>query len=247
MMLFQGADIIQLDTVDSTNNYAANLLKLSTVAEGTVITALEQTQGRGQRGAGWTSNAGENLLCSVILYPKSIRPDEQFNLLQTVALAVHEVVEELTQSETHIKWPNDIIVKDKKIAGILIETNIAANHLQNAIVGVGLNLNQTSFDAPNGISVSNVTGAYHDMKEVALSLQKVLAKYYARLLYGKAHELKKEYTERLYNLHTSREYVYRGEKMAAIVRGVDERGRLLLEREDTTILYCDLKEVQLVW
>jgi BirA family biotin operon repressor/biotin-[acetyl-CoA-carboxylase] ligase len=246
-MLFQGADVILLDTVDSTNNYAANLLKLSTVAEGTVITALAQTQGRGQRGANWSSNPGENLLCSIILYPKSIRPDEQFSLLQTVALAVHELVEELTQSVAHIKWPNDIIVQDKKIAGILIETNIAANHLQNAVVGVGINLNQTSFEAPHAISVGSITEAHHNVKEVAVSLQKVMAKYYLRLLYGKVGELKKEYIERLYNLHTSREYIYLDKKITAIVRGVDERGRLLLEQQDANILYCDLKEVQLVW
>lgn len=247
MMLFEGADIIRLDTVDSTNNYAANLLKLSTVSEGTVITAQEQTQGRGQRGASWSSSAGENLLCSIVLYPRSIRPDEQFSLSQTVALAVHEMVEELTQVEAFIKWPNDIVVQDKKIAGILIETSIAHNHLQNAIVGVGLNLNQKVFEESHAVSAGKITGKYYDVGDVAVRLQQLLSKHYARLVYSKGAEIKTDYLHHLYNRDVSREYLYQGNKLNAIVRGVDDRGRLMLELGDGSKLHCDLKEVQLIW
>lgn len=246
-MLFSDAAIIRLETVDSTNNYAANLLKLSRVPEGTVITALEQTHGRGQRGANWSSTKGDNLLCSIILYPTSIRPDNQFALIRVVALAVHAFVEELTEKDVYIKWPNDIIVTDKKVAGILIETNLTENRIQNAIVGIGININQRRFEEPNAASISAFAPGYFDLETSLEKLLKYVEKYYLKLLTGNDEKLKEEYSSYLYRKDIKRSYVYRNEMIEATIIGVDPSGKLRLQLEDGQMLECDFKEIAFVW
>ncbi len=245
-MLFSDAAIIRLETVDSTNNYAANLLKLSQVPEGTVITALEQTQGRGQRGARWSSSKGDNLLCSIVLYPTSIKPDNQFALIRVVALAVHAFVEELTESDVYIKWPNDIIVADKKVAGILIETNLTESRIQNAVVGIGVNINQKKFDEPNAVSIGALKRDYFDIETSLEKLLRYIEKYYLKLLTGNDDKLKEEYLSYLYNKDIQRNYIYRNEKIEATIIGVEASGKLRLRLQKGEILDCDFKEIALV-
>ena len=101
-----------------------------------------QTKGKGQRGKEWQSEPGENLLCSMIVQPTSIRASEQFYLTMAVSLAIYETLIDLGIEEVQIKWPNDIYVKGKKICGILIESNLSGDRFDNVILGMGLNVNQ---------------------------------------------------------------------------------------------------------
>lgn len=165
MYFAQGAHI-KLDVVDSTNNYAASLLRMSTPPEGTVITALQQTEGRGQRGAQWDSQHQQNLLMSLISYPKILSSKNQFVLSQCFALGVADAIEEMAGIDTWVKWPNDIIAGDKKIAGILIECSWAENSIQNAIVGMGINVNQDTFEFENATSLSRLTRKSFDLEDV---------------------------------------------------------------------------------
>ncbi len=245
-MLFNDADIIRLDTVDSTNNYAANLLKLSLVPEGTVITALEQKQGRGQRGAIWNSSKGENLLCSIILYPKSLKPNAQFLLCQTIALAVQEFIEETSQKDTYIKWPNDLIVGGKKVAGILIENNWNDSKIQNSIVGIGININQRNFSDRNAQSLVNISGEYFALEECVLNLRAYIEKYYLRMCKGHDAFIRESYHNLLYNLNKPATYLYSGERISAVVLGVGLEGRLLLRCSDGREILCDFKEISLI-
>ncbi|MFI5220658.1 MAG: biotin--[acetyl-CoA-carboxylase] ligase, partial [Bacteroidia bacterium] len=127
-----GKYIIRLETVDSTNNYAAALISKSKPAEGTAIMADFQDYGRGQRETIWESENGKNLLVSFILYPQ-IDTADYFLLNECFSLAVREVIEDITGLDVKIKWPNDILVNNKKIAGILIENSIRGNTILYSI------------------------------------------------------------------------------------------------------------------
>lgn len=246
-MLFRNADIIRLDSVDSTNNYAANLLKLSRVPEGTVITTLEQTNGRGQRGTHWSSNKGENLLCSYILYPQNIRQGSQFLISQMVALAVQEFLEDLTHSDVHIKWPNDLIIKDQKVAGILIETNWSEGKVQNCIIGIGININQQEFENERALSIGKASAKYFVVDECLEKLSATLEKYYLRLCKGQEQAIRAEYIDNLYNLNVEKEYVALGQKFVAKIVGVEHSGLLCLQEMNGVNRLFDFKEVALVW
>ena len=128
-----------------------------------------QTAGRGQRGNSWESETGKNLTASVVFKPKGIKPQEQFAISEAVALAALDLLKDLKIDAT-VKWPNDIYVGNKKIAGILIENSLTGNEITRTIAGIGLNINQTIFrsDAPNPVSIKMITGNSNDIKEIAL-------------------------------------------------------------------------------
>ena len=148
------ADIIWLDRVDSTNEEAKR--RISDIDNLSVLSALEQTSGRGQQGNSWSSNPGENLTFSIVLKSLDlVRPAEQFLLTEIASLSV---VEFLARHgiNAKIKWPNDIYVGSKKICGMLIENSVRGEHISASIIGIGLNINQRNFDVklPNPTSMA---------------------------------------------------------------------------------------------
>jgi BirA family transcriptional regulator, biotin operon repressor / biotin---[acetyl-CoA-carboxylase] ligase len=150
------APILRFDKLDSTNNYAAQMIDADTSQPGLTIIAHQQTAGKGQRGNIWNDVPDESLLMSIILQPKET-VDEHFSFSAAVAVAVAELVQSLDELITvRIKFPNDIIIDDKKAAGILIENSIRGNTWTHAIVGVGINVLQHHFDN----SLSNATSLF---------------------------------------------------------------------------------------
>jgi BirA family biotin operon repressor/biotin-[acetyl-CoA-carboxylase] ligase len=139
-----GYPLIRLDQVDSTNTYASQLIKSGRAKEGTVILADFQTEGRGQKGNRWESEKGMNLTFSIILLPVTLEAHKQFYLLMSISLGIHFALKKY-EIDSGIKWPNDIYAGHKKIGGILIENSVMGNHLSSSVVGIGLNVNQTSF------------------------------------------------------------------------------------------------------
>ena len=245
-MLFHERAIIRLETIDSTNNYAANLVRLSQPPEGTVITAQEQSAGKGQRNSNWESHSGENLLCSVILYPKFLNASNQFCLSQAIALAVQEIIEKETTTETYIKWPNDIIVNDKKIAGILIENTWTNQRLGSSVIGIGINVNQTSFDTLKATSVRRITGKSFDIEACLLHLIQSLEKYYFKLQAGGTSEIVRHYLGHLYRINQVTDFLFENQQIRASIIGVDQSGRLKLRTESGPPLTCDLKEISMI-
>lgn len=150
-----------------------------------------QTAGRGQTGNGWESEEGKNLLCSILLPPRA----NLFELNIIVAVAVHRLVRGLGIDGVTIKWPNDIYRQDRKIAGILIENAIVGSEIKYSIAGIGLNVNQTEFvsDAPNPVSLKQITGKEYNIdtlmerlyQEVQKALQEDVRSYYKAHLYRK--------------------------------------------------------------
>ena len=145
-------DIIWLESVDSTNEEAKR--HISDIDNLSVLSALEQTAGRGQRGNKWTSNTGENLMFSIVLKDPKISARDQFVLNEIASLAVVDFLS-MHGISARIKWPNDIYVGLKKICGILIENSLQGSAISSSIIGIGLNINQRNFNVnlPNPTSM----------------------------------------------------------------------------------------------
>lgn len=145
-------DIIWLESVDSTNEEAKR--HISDIDNLSVLSALEQTAGRGQRGNKWTSNTGENLMFSIVLKDPKISARDQFVLNEIASLAVVDFLS-MHGISARIKWPNDIYVGLQKICGILIENSLHGTAISSSIIGIGLNINQRNFNVnlPNPTSM----------------------------------------------------------------------------------------------
>ncbi len=194
-----GTYVRHCEKVSSTNTVAAALIRDQAPAEGTVITASYQDNGRGQQGNSWESEPGKNLLMSVILYPVMVSPADQFIISRFVSLAVHDLVAGHSPA-ARIKWPNDIYVGDDKIAGILIENSIMGDTLASTIAGIGLNVNQEIFrsGAPNPISIRQVPGRELALAAVTGDLIAALDRRYDMVIRGEAATLEREYHKALY-------------------------------------------------
>lgn len=143
--LFIGKVLIKKDLIDSSNNYAKQLLSNSKPIEGTAILTDFQSEGRGQRDNVWQSNSSENITLSIILYP-NIKTEQYFLLNEMISIGIRDaLVNYLPEANVEIKWPNDILVNKKKIAGILIENNIFNGVIVSSVIGIGVNVNQITF------------------------------------------------------------------------------------------------------
>lgn len=246
-MSFRDRAIIDLDTVDSTNNYAANMLKLSSPPAGTVITAQEQTHGRGQRGSTWLAFKGDNLLASIIVYPKFLSPEETFMLSRITALAIRESLEAFTEKDVYIKWPNDILVDDKKICGILIEVNWSDFKIQSAIIGFGINVNQEKFEFPKATSLKNLLGHYIPISEIQKSIISYFDQWYSQLESGKSDFIKSEYQKHLFRKNQLSSFIFEDRKITATIQGVNHLGHLQLIDSDGNHLSADLKQIAMLY
>ena len=159
-----------------------------------------QTAGRGQTGNGWESEEGKNLLCSILIdishWPLAISP---FYLNVAVSVAVHKLLSQqliANSQQLTVKWPNDIYWGDKKVAGILIENAILGNELKYSIAGIGLNVNQTEWksDAPNPVSLKQITGKQYDIEALMQSLYEQVQRTLNEdcWIYYKAHLYRRE-------------------------------------------------------
>lgn len=159
---------VDLEEVESTNTWLRERLELGS---GTVVRARRQSRGRGQRGNSWESEDGMNITMSMAYRPLSVAAAEQFALSRAVSLGIVDFLRRHVDGEVRIKWPNDIYVGDRKICGILIENTISGRSISRSVIGVGLNVNQRQFlsDAPNPVSIWQLTGRVSDV--VALSAE----------------------------------------------------------------------------
>jgi BirA family biotin operon repressor/biotin-[acetyl-CoA-carboxylase] ligase len=238
-------NIIHIPELASTNAYAKQLLEAELPPEGTVIITDFQTAGKGQDTNSWESSSGENILMTIILYPKFLDISEQFSLSMAIALGIIDFLETLLPGiPLHIKWPNDIYAEHKKIGGILINNEIMGNAFRYVIAGIGININQLSFskEIPNPVSIKELSGLDHDPFELAKNLSNHLLARYAQMDEAIESRHTEEYHAKLLGIHTWRKYIHQGKKINAKIKGVNEFGHLLLETE-TEEISCDLGEI----
>jgi BirA family biotin operon repressor/biotin-[acetyl-CoA-carboxylase] ligase len=230
-----GSNIIHHEKVSSTNNLALEMLRSGNPPEGTVITASYQEGGRGQQGNTWVSEPGKNLLMSIILYPTSVAPGEQFIISQMVSLAVLDLIRAETP-HARIKWPNDIYVINDKIAGILIENSIAGNSLVSSIAGIGLNVNQESFDGAgvNPVSLTQITGRRYNLEAVTGKLIRLLDMRYKMILKGEAAKLAEDYHSALFRRGEWHRYADSEGQFTGMLLRADSDGQLIVRKSDGT-------------
>lgn len=179
-----GAPLIELPSIDSTNIYAMEQIKAGKAISGSCYNTPFQTHGKGQHGRVWESQKGQNLLCSYVLELKSLNPaknwgpEDQKGLSAAVAIGAKAFFGAHAGDETLIKLPNDIYWRDRKAGGILIENSLRGTDWTWAVIGIGFNINQTSFspDAPNPVSLRQITGRQWEIARLQTELSKALTK-----------------------------------------------------------------------
>lgn len=247
--LFTGRHIITLSEVASTNTYAMQLLKEKDLTEGTLIWAEHQTGGRGQMGNVWEAEKGKNLTFSLVMHPVFLPAKRQFYLSKITALAVLGTLTEFlpaSQYDIEIKWPNDVLVKGQKIAGILIENLVADAHLQNSVVGVGLNVNQESF-GNYARKATSLFALLHKTIEPALILERFCKQFealYLGLRQGRSSHIDKQYLLNLYRYEKEATYRAGGETFEATICGVSDEGLLQVRAAGNELRAFNFKEIE---
>lgn len=251
--LFIGQNSIELPSVDSTNNYVLELLKKNDslgaergCVEGTLVWTHDQTSGRGQRGNTWLSKPLQNLTMSLVLYPQ-LPVHLQFYVTKITSLAVAQFVEQSLEKNigVSIKWPNDIFVKDQKVAGILIENSLRGENINSSVIGIGLNVNQTDFEngLQNASSLKLISGKEFKIDTCIKRVCELIEPRYLQLKAGKYELLDKDYHAHLHRLNKICNYSSNGESFDAMLIGVNESGKLLLKHENEEIKEYNFKEV----
>ena len=224
-----GKKIVHIESCDSTNNYIAKLISGGNIDFGTVILADEQTNGKGQRGSKWQSRPAENMIFSLYLDSANLSVKNQFILTQFVSVSLVRALLKFGLNAS-IKWPNDIYVNGKKIAGVLIENQMSGMMLSGSIIGIGLNINQTDFGQLNATSLKLEKGVFTKVSEVAYLI---------------INELNSAYLEYLWRLNEKASFRDKNGEFEGIIRGTEENGLLRMERNGEMVKY-DLKEISFV-
>ncbi len=240
--------VVKLDAIDSTNDFLKNLLRSESLENYMVVTAEHQTNGKGQRGATWSSESGKNLIISMLIKDFIVADATIFDLNIAVSLAVHDALSTLEIPKLKIKWPNDIMSDGKKIGGILIENSFKGDSSIESIVGIGLNVNQLQFEnLPKASSLAIISGSTFD-KEMVLNqiVQEIIKntstwnvnpqlfkEKYTNLLFRKG-----EWTE----FQTTDCLIFNGK-----IIGITNNGQLTIENESGAIRSFDIKEVKMIF
>lgn len=246
--LFVGQNIINLDETDSTNTYATNLIKKQPVVEGTLVIANKQTKGRGQLGNAWQSEGGKNITFSLVLHPGFLSTEKQFYLSKITSLAVFGMLTEFLNISLYgikIKWPNDILVNNNKIAGILIENILRGNFLQSSVIGVGININQLNFTGidKQATSLAVLLKKEFNLKDLLQLFCKHFEVLYLTLKQNNFHKINQAYLKQLYGFNEWANYSVLQKTFTAKITAIEESGLLVLTNQQQEVLKFNFKEV----
>ena len=251
-MVWNNESIIRLATVDSTNRYmrdnASELWSKHGESGFVVVTAGHQTAGRGQRGNTWNSNAGENLLFSILVRPgETLEVSKQFLLSQAVALSIHDAMK-CHGIDTLLKWPNDIYAGNRKLAGILLELDYSGAFVEQAIIGIGLNVNQEGFPPMDRVPVSMKMLWKRDfiLDDVLATILDLFEHYYTEMRFGNRDAIAAEYKRVLLGMNERHTFFDRDGHFDAVIQDVESDGHLILRRNDGSTGRYAFKEVEMV-
>ena len=227
-----GKKIISLPVCESTNSLMMAMSSSNKLEEGCVIICESQTKGRGQAGSVWVAEEGSNLTFSVFLKPEFLEPVVQFNLNMAVGLAVADVIEMASIHRVKVKWPNDVMVNEKKVCGILIENQIQGQQFTQSIVGIGLNVNQKEFEWPKATSLCLEANQYFNRNEIFEWILEKLEMRYNQLKTKQFMLLRQDYYRSLFWMEEKHEFMSDGKIFSGTIKGVDEFGRLQISTEN---------------
>lgn len=242
-------NIIKLDATPSTNDFLKALLTNQYVENFTVVTAENQTSGRGQMGAKWEVESGKNLTFSVLVKDVLTEINSIFHLNVLVAVSITEALEHFNIPNLAIKWPNDILAVNKKIAGVLIENSLKGNGEIFSVVGIGLNVNQKNFDElPKATSLSCILNHDLDKDAVMVAVIQNLKRNVALLQIGEYDKFWQIYNKKLFKKGVPMPFEDKeGVRFMGIIQGVTPFGKLKVILEDDSLKTFDIKEVQMLY
>jgi BirA family transcriptional regulator, biotin operon repressor / biotin---[acetyl-CoA-carboxylase] ligase len=245
-----GSPFIELQSVDSTNNYALGLIHAGLALHGTAVFAHEQLAGKGQRGRVWSTEKNANIILSILLDPTLLPLAEQFKLSMCSALAIHEFFMNYAGEATRIKWPNDLYWQDRKAGGILIESVVGSREsgihgsqtlivsqeleIENwkwAVVGTGININQTHFpgELQNPVSLKQITGKNYDSLVLSKEICGLMEKYFRQLINGGFDKIYEQYNAVLYKKNEKVKLKKGARVFEATIKSVLPTGKLLVQ------------------
>lgn len=240
--------LIKVNAIDSTNSFARNLFREKPQLPLTCVMARKQLEGRGQRGTSWDAEDGKNLTFSVFLPKPKISPSHQFLLSAAVAATLLNSLKKFNLPQLKVKWPNDILSANKKIAGILIENILSEGKVAASIIGIGLNVNQENFNKlPQAASMKTITGQEQDLDIVLDSILQDLENSFRNISEENSDIILKSYLDHLFRRNVPSTFeLPNGQLFTGMITGVTSQGKLLVKDEDEEKQF-DLKEIKLCY
>ena len=226
-----GRQFTVLASVDSTNNYAMQMVHARLAKHGDVWFAIDQTKGKGQRSKQWVSNAGENITMSIVVEPYFLSPSDSFLLIAPVAVGIFDFFKQYAGDNTSIKWPNDIYWNDRKAGGILIENVLRNKKWLYAIIGTGVNINQVNFNGYNATSLSAITGKKFDLIVLAKELCGFVEKRYEQLRAGYSDAILNDYKNAMFRINQMVSFKKDDIIFTAQVKGITTDGLLVVSTD----------------
>ena len=237
--------IIKVNATRSTNDKVKMLIKSKKILSGDLIVAKYQYGGRGQRTNKWYSSYGKNLLCSLFYKPLDIKSDRTFHINQVVSLAVLKTIRKFNNEKCLIKWPNDILSVNKKIAGILVENSLSSNKLNHSIIGVGLNINQVFFKRlPNATSIKKISNKNIDVQRALNELIDSYKYYFTKI--NDIEYINDQYNRNIFGKHGCR-FIINGKKQSGKIISISNTGIIKLKTDSKKIGTYDSRKVKLLY
>ncbi len=242
-------NIIKLNAIDSTNSYLINLSKKTKLEDPTIVVTNEQTKGRGQQGAIWQSVPQQSLLFSMFKRYDNLSIKKISRIAFAVSIGVENGLKRFQIPNLAIKWPNDIMSRSKKMAGILIENQLKQGKIISSVIGIGINVNEEEFDSlPQAISMIQATGTKFNLKEVLNTLVEEILVQLNEIEKEDAKALKIKYESSLFRKEMISVFEDpKGYRFNGKIKGVNENGQIVIENEDELLTAYQLKEIKLLF
>lgn len=243
-----GNQVLKLQSLASTNEFLQKEIKNgANLAEGFVVVARNQYEGKGLDKNKWESAPGMNLILSAYLKPNFIAAQDQFLLNKLVSLSVLDFINSISaKTSNKIKWPNDIYINDQKVSGILINNTIGGSEIMYSVIGVGININQVAFesDAPNPVSLKQIQNLDLNLDKCLNSFLIFFNRRYMQLRNREIQKIDEDYLKSLYRINEQHLFDHQNQTIKARVIGLGEFGKLKLVTEDNVTIECDMKEIK---
>ncbi|QMU31469.1 biotin--[acetyl-CoA-carboxylase] ligase [Adhaeribacter radiodurans] len=240
--LFIGKQLIYLPSCASTNTVAYEMLLKNEAIEGCVVITDYQTAGQGQRGNTWEAEPDKNITLSLILKPNFLTTQQQFYLTMSVSLAILDMLHNVAPNIIQVKWPNDIVAGNKKLAGVLIQNSISGVNLQHSVVGIGLNVNQKIFNSPQATSLANLCHREFNLVLLIEKLLEQIEKGYLELKRNQLEKIKFAYLQVLYRYQSLHNFKIDEQIVEGQIVGIDPVGRLAVQI-NKDLRYFNFKEI----
>ncbi len=238
--------MIKLDAIDSTNSYLKKLLLKENINDFTVVVSKHQTNGRGRNGNLWANKPSLNLAFSVYKRFINFSVNEKFMLNILSSISVYEVLKKYKLNNLTIKWPNDIMTENKKIAGILIENSVRGNKINHSVIGIGININQSQFlDLPNATSVFLESGKKYSVEKIAVELKDAIKKNFTNFEIRET-ELIEFYNCVLYKRNLLADFTtVDAKKIHGTIIGVNKEGTLSLKQKNHKVFEFSENQIKM--